>query len=337
MPTALARWHVIIHLNRTAKDAYALALLALLQPDVPFLRTGQAIWQSARAQMKSSASPALCSVLALPYEEALRCLDLIPRTASPIGAIAEQINLVHLNDLYSKLFVKIVEITTSPQDQNEMPNTVNLLAANLDSRQLASSLKSTTFDREIRGVLDGISRGTASHALGLVLIGLWGVLAGSIPSQQAALASALAAEEVKGANLSSVPAMLDLLYPGAALPHMHSNHTELPANAIALDKLAQVCIDYIRLLSSSPTLNEDQTRLQRLEASTKVQKATSGLRSILTQTSFVGLDEDEVENSEFEGARERLVGVLSLVGRRAAGRMIGRDEDSGLEGDMEEL
>ena len=93
-----------------------------------------------------------------------------------------------------------------------------------------------------------------------------------------------------------------------------------------------------------------------------MQKATSHLRLVLTQTTFVGLAEDEEEDEESEEveqtndetveengeriddearsflqAKERLVGVLSVVGRRAAGRATTRDEDSGLEGDIDEL
>jgi hypothetical protein len=36
-------------------------------------------------------------------------------------------------------------------------------------------------------------------------------------------------------------------------------------------------------------------------------------------------------------AKERLVSVLSVIGRRATGRIAGRDEDSGFEGDSEDL
>ena len=191
-----------------------------------------------------------------------------------------------------------------------------------------------------------------------MLVGLWGVFTGPVPSAQAALASALAAEEVKGAGaaLASVSAMLELLYPGSSSTLALDRAmlaSSLPANALAIDKLALVCIEYIRLLSTATALNVETSRLHRLEASRKVQKATSYLRLVLTQTNFVGLDEDkslsvagedEDDEPESEGeaknlvqAKERLVGVLSLVGRRAAGRAVGRDEDSGLEGDLDEL
>ncbi len=342
-PTTLARWHVILRLNRTAKDAYSLALLALLQPEVPFLRTPQALWQAARAKLQSDSSASLRAVLALPFDEAINSLDLLPKTAAPIAAIAEQITLVHINDLYSRLFIRLVDASAK-----NGASSVKTLLDNLEKRDLGKSLKSSAYDKEIRGVVEGVPRGSASHALGLVLIGIWGVFTGPDPSAQAALASALAAEEVKGAGsaLSSVSAMLELLYPGsssAVTIDRISLISTLPANALAIDRLALVCVEYVRLLSSAFMINAPLSRLQRLEASQKVQTATSHLRLMLTQTTFVGLAEDDEEDfadgeaRSFEEAKERLVGVLSVVGRRAAGRASGRDEDSGLEGDLDEL
>ena len=358
--TFFSRWRVIVRLNRTAKDAYSLALLALLQPELPFFRTPQAIWKSARAILPTDASPALSAVLALPLEEAFRSLEFVPKTVYPIAAIAEQITLVHINDLYSRLFVRLVDASAKTG-----ATSVQNLLDNLESRDLGSSLQISAFDREIRSVIEGVPKGSAAHALGLVLIGLWGLFVGPSPSAQAALASALAAEEVKGAGraLSSVSAMLELLYPGSSTAAtLDGVPVVLPANALAIDRLAFVCIEYIRLLSSASTLNSELSRLQRLEASLSVQKATSHLRLVLTQTTFVGLAEDEEEDEESEEveqtndetveengeriddearsflqAKERLVGVLSVVGRRAAGRATTRDEDSGLEGDIDEL
>ena len=356
----LSRWRVIFRLNRTAKDAYTLALLALLQPELPFFRTPENLWRSARARLPADASPALSAVLALPLEEAVRSLEFLPKTVSPIAGIAEQITLVHINDLYSRLFVRIVDASAKTG-----ATSVRNLLDNLESRDLGKSLRTSAFDREIRSVIEGVPKGSAAHALGLVLIGLWGLFVGPSPSAQAALASALAAEEVKGAGsaLPSVSAMLELLYPGSStVTTLDRVPIVLPANALAIDRLAFVCIEYIRLLSSASILNAELSRLQRLEASLSVQKATSHLRLVLTQTTFVGLAEDEQGDEEgeeveqveqqrdgadeertdhearsFLQAKERLVGVLSVVGRRAAGRAASRDEDSGLEGDIDEL
>jgi len=353
-PTWLARWHLILRLNRTATDAYALALLALLQPQVPFLRSPQELWQEARSKLRPSSPAALSAVLALPYEEAERSLELIPQTTSPIAAIADQITLVHINDLFSRLFVRLVDASTKATGEAP-PVSVKALLANLEADNMGHDLQSSSFDREIRGVIEGVPIGSASHALGLVLIGLWGIFTGPVAGVQAALASALAAEEVKGAGaaLASVSAMLELLYPGTSSTTVldrTAHMVHLPKNAVAIDKLALVCISYIRLLSSSANLNEQASpsRLQRLEASRSVQHATSQIRLVLTQTDFVGIDDMDSEDESdaggvhgeirtFDVAKERLVGVLSVVGRRAARRAGGRDEDSGLEGDLDEL
>ncbi|OCF44802.1 hypothetical protein I317_01291 [Kwoniella heveanensis CBS 569] len=385
-PSRLERWHVILHLNNTADDAYSLALLALLQPELPILRSPQQIWRRAQSKLNSTISPALATVLRLPLTEVHRCAHLLEKTFSPIAAIAEQITLVHVHDLYSRFFIRLVDASTRSKSllsSSSSLSTKNLLA-NLESCDIGSNLKTSAFDWEIRTVIQGLPRGSAAHALGLVLIGLWGIFTRPAPKAQAALASALAIVEVQGAGagLSSVSAMLELLYPGtkdvlaSRGVDQAARASHLPKNAIAIDKLAAACIEYIKLLTSSIELNEpDLTRGQRLEASRKVQKDTAHLRLVLTQTKFVGVtgdiiehdlvderhsdsgsetgDESEtaeneavhhvkdvgLENEErrFAMAKERLVKVLCLVGRRAAGRAGGRDEDSGLEGDLDEL
>jgi hypothetical protein len=219
------------------------------------------------------------------------------------------------------------------------------LLTNLEADNLGKVFQASSLDADIQGVIKGVPKGSAAHALGLVLIGLWGLFTGPTSSAQVALAVALASEQINGSGgaLSSVPAMLELLYPGsAASNNIQPVQIILPTNALSIDRLALVCIDYIRLMISFKSVNEE-TRLKRLEASKSVQKATSRLRMILVNTDFVGLGlgsrsgrEGEV-GVEFEEAKERLVDVLSTLGRRAAGRATGRDEDSGLEGELEEL
>jgi hypothetical protein len=60
------------------------------------------------------------------------------------------------------------------------------------------------------------------------------------------------------------------------------------------------------------------------------------LRLALTQTEFVGLGVGR-DDDAFVGAKERLVGVLSALGRKARGRVLSRDVDSGLEAEIDEL
>ena len=332
--SAFERYHLALHLEISVNDAQSLALLALLQPTLPLLRSPVDVWAAAKAAISPETPPALRQVLALHFDEAKRALHLSPPTTSPITAMAEQVTLVHLNDLFSRFFVLLVDSATS--GGTPVPDSVKALLANLERGDVGNTLRSSLFSKEIRGVVSGVPKGTAAHALGLVLIGLWGMLAGPTPGAQAALASALAAEEVSGVGsaLASVNALRELLYPNSKLQDPVASN--LPANAVTIDRLALVCIQFVQLLATANRLQGDSSRLERLAASRKVQRATSNMRLVLTQTTFTGLD-DDFEVGNFDEAREKLVMVLSSVGRRASIRAAGRDEDSGLEGDAADL
>jgi hypothetical protein len=98
------------------------------------------------------------------------------------------------------------------------------------------------------------------------------------------------------------------------------------------------CIGFVDLLFSSSRHNSTSKSVDRLEANHRVQKEAARLRLVLTQANFVGLDEEEEDTSirSFDSARQKLVAVLSTVGRRAAGRSAIHDEDSGLEDETDE-
>lgn len=324
-PSRTSIWYTIFHLNRTAVDAHSLALLALLQPERPFLTSPERLWKQAQASITETTPSSLITILNLPLAEAERCLPLVPPSANPIEAMADEINLVLLNDLYSRLFTKLVAATTA---EGPLPSTTKTLLTNLTNYDIRSELKSTSFDKEIRGTVAGVSKGSSSHALGLVLIGLWGVLAGPSPSSQASLATALAAEEMTGHALSSVPAMLNLLYPGFS-PSVTTGSTSatLSPNALALDRLALVCIEYLKLVVSPSKGN-------RVEGSKRIGTVSTNLRLALAQTDLKSRAE---QDDGVMLAKERLVGVLTAVGRRAMARVAGRDEDSGLEAEVDEL
>ncbi|TXT04974.1 hypothetical protein VHUM_03794 [Vanrija humicola] len=322
-PSVFVRWHVAFKLQRSI-DPYSLALLALLAPERASSRNA---WVEARK--RAVADSPLATVLALPLDEASRCLDLVPPTSAPIAAIAEQINLAHLYDLYSRFFVRLVAAVGDATSLSPM-------LLNVQRSTIAQELKS--FDREIRGVLHGVPRHSTSHALGLVLLGLWGLFSGY--QSPAVLVSALAAEEVQGAgsSLESVSALLELLYPNSSNPRQTPSAPPASPNAQAIDKLALACIGFVDLLYSSSN-GSTVTRVERLEVSQRVQKEAVRLRLVLTQATFVGLDDDEEDNASdesFDDARQKLVSVLCNVGRRAAGRSVYRDDDSGLEDDVED-
>lgn len=332
-PSRMSYWYTIMHLNRTSSDAYQLALLALLQPRNRFLPSSESLWKLARATINETTPASLVAVLDTPLVEAAHYLSNTT-TSDPIASISEQLTLVQLNDLYTRMFTKLVMASTNPE--GPLPTSTRALLQNLDQSTVGKDLRSTSFDREIRDVIQSTSKGTASHALGLVLIGLWGIFTGPAPSSQAALVSALAAEEMLGqANISSVSAMLNLLYPGSSQPQPQSSlNGDGNGNAQAIDRLALVCIEYLKLLLSSTSA---KTRTERLEASKQIQRVSTNLRLALTLTEFVGLRGVEKDEDGFVLAKERLVGVLSSLGRRARGRVVSGDIDSGLEPEIGEL
>jgi hypothetical protein len=102
-------------------------------------------------------------------------------------------------------------------------------------------------------------------------------------------------------------------------------------NALAIDRLALVCIEYIQLLLSS------RVKKERMEASKYIQRVTTNLRLAITQTEFIGLNGVKEVDSGYMGAKERLVGVLSALSRRSRGRVMSKDIDSGLDPEIDEL
>jgi hypothetical protein len=321
-PPPLVRWHVAVRLRQSAEDPYSLALLALMTRDS---HGADHIWAEARTKCETETP--LGAVLALPLDEASRCLELVPPTFAPIAAIAEQINLILLYDLYTRFFNHLV---TATGGATALPP----MLANIQKSGMAGDLKS--LDREIKSILQSVPRHSTTSSLALVLLGLWGLFSGY--QSPASLVSALAEEELRGAGpqLKCVSAMLELLYPGSSFPQRSTGVVSV--NAEAIDNLAMTCIGFVDLLFSSSRHNSTSKSVDRLEANHRVQKEAARLRLVLTQANFVGLDEEEEDTSirSFDSARQKLVAVLSTVGRRAAGRSAIHDEDSGLEDETDE-
>jgi hypothetical protein len=329
------RAHLALRLD---KKAYPLALLALLQPEPGVVakafgaRSAEDVWREAQDRLTEDDPKALRTVLALPFDEALAALDLVAPTPTPLAAIAEQMALVHLADLYARLFVQMVQ--------------------SMNGTSVASMIKgmpriSAPFEDELRAVLSSSARGSAAHGLALVLVGLRGVI-GTSPSAaaQAALASSLAAEEMRGPPMASVRAMLELLYPGFAPTHFELDlraSAGVRGTARALDKLAMVMIGLVRMMVRYAPVAGDvaakEERAERKGTSRGLARATGELRELISGVGAMGASEGEVdgERERFESAKERLVRVLTAVGRRATRRARGRDEDSGVDGEVEEL
>lgn len=270
-PSRLTRWRMRLHLQR-AHDLQSITLLALI-------RHSDTLW--AKTQMP------------VPLNDALQILQEIAPTPSPLAAIRHRVHLTHLNDLYSRMFVRLVNAST------KSGTTLTALPRDPDA----------AFGKEIRRVLEVIPDGTPAYSLTMVLVGLWSIFSGG--ASQTALAGALK----ERCDLASVSAMLSLI---CGTPFRRPTMMIAP-DALAVDRLAVVCVEYVRLLTVSDA------------APLLVRNITAALRLALVQTHF-----DE-EDADAHAAKEKLVTVLSHIGRRAAGRATGEEYDSGVECDMKEL
>ncbi|GHJ83990.1 hypothetical protein NliqN6_0392 [Naganishia liquefaciens] len=175
-------------------------------------------------------------------------------------------------------------------------------------------------------------------------------------------------------DLQSVDMLLALILPGYKNPKSIKKRTtrrpRLSATAQELDNVASVCLRYLLLLRSVPQLAKpDAPRQQRQRSSMYVRQACLEIRMLLARPAFdtrpvtdLGVlfaaddgraagpaessdrgddddddDEEEAEDADFARQTERLIDLMTIVGCRAASRAGGRDDDSGVEGDLEEL
>lgn len=230
-------------------------------------------------------------------------------------------------------------------------------------------LADSAFKARIQRVLTGVERESESHVLGLVVIGLWGHLVGQEATRQRALANMLIAQQIQRsdgliADLQSVDLLLALIVPGYKNPKPVAKRTShrLSSTAQELDNVASVYLRYLLLLRSvSQLAKSDAPRQQRLRSSIYVRQACLEIRMLLARPAFdtraetdLGMlvsadtrvssptessahDDDDSEDADFAYQTDRLIDLMTVVGCRAASRAGGRDDDSGVEGDLEEL
>lgn len=176
-------------------------------------------------------------------------------------------------------------------------------------------------------------------------------------------------------SIQSVDLLLALILPGYKNSKNTARRPrpKLSQMAQELDTIAAVCLRYLLLLRSvSQLAKPDAPRHQRLRSSVYVRQACLEIRMLLAQPAFdtrvdaetsavvsskdtraLGFtayghpverevrtpqdEQDETEDAEFALQTDRLVDLMTIVGCRAASRAGGRDDDSGVEGDLEEL
>lgn len=362
----LSSLHLRLHMaaqNTTSPSQLALdAFLAPTQAES--VRS----WSKARQAATYADDVVASTVTALPLRDARNLLNTVKPTAYPLQAIANQSVIIHLSDLTSKIYTTLMESTCG-----EGKTTLKGMSKNLQSPAILQLVQQDVFKAEVQDALIGVPRGTEGYALGLVLIGLWGLLAGQDAEARRELATLLAGEQTLGvaSNFSSVTTLLSILAPayrpsGLPLP----SHLNISEAAQDLDTLVTVCLHWISLLASAPRLAlETAPRLERLASSKKVKEVTLNLRVLLAHPAFrktfegaeksssaegssdeasnnssrpasingEGLPLTDVEVEVFDKVTYRLVEVLTVLGKKAGERASGRDEDSGVEGDLDEL
>jgi len=165
--------------------------------------------------------------------------------------------------------------------------------------------------------------------------------------------------------------------PGATNKHESRGKANISNMAQELDTIAAVCLRYLLLIRSVPLLAKSEAnRQERQRSSLYVRQACLEIRVLLAQPAFdiqpdsetdqplliaakdiqmLGIHaqpyseidplegdtaqdaEEHAEQAEFSRQTDRLIDLMTIVGYRAAGRAAGRDDDSGVEGDLDEL
>lgn len=312
----------------------------------------------------------LQDVSVLPLHEAEQWLHKVTPTRRPLEDIANQLVLEELDHVLTHLYVTLVA-ATYPTDSSGTHLAVLVDNMQRSTKATHAVLAYSAFKARIQRILAGVEKESESHVLGLVVIGLWGHLVGQEASRQRALANMLIAQQIQRpdgliADLPSVDLLLALIVPGYKNPKSTKKRTRryLSATAQELDNVASVCLRYLLLLRSVPQLaKSDAPRQQRLRSSIYVRQACLEIRMLLARPAFdtrtetdLGVlvsagdtrassptdtadrgNDDEAEDADFATQTDRLIDLMTIVGCRAASRAGGRDDDSGVEGDLEEL
>lgn len=285
-------WSMARNGGPTARHTALRALLA------PSKRASKRLWFDARLRTSEQQDPIANQVLALPLAEASDILRKVQPTNDPLGSIANNLVLVHLNDILSRIYINLVD--TSVIDISPTSGIATVEASRL---AIAADLQRDAFISEIQAVLTDTPRGTESYALGLVLIAIWGLLAGQDVEMQRRVAYMLTIEDMQGVgnNLASVQAVLDMLAPNANGPSASRRGTSkrLTAAAREVDVLALACIQWLTMLDAAARTATAQAPSQQW-----MQVASLELRVLLANPVFHRQFRDKVAESDSEDEGE---------------------------------
>jgi hypothetical protein len=191
-------------------------------------------WAHARTLALDSLDKTLIDVLSLSFSEVKTLKSKLGPVEDPIRAIADYLTVTHLDDLATRLYISLVE---SRNDSGQV------------ERRPLASLADPRYKSQIFEALVGVPKNSNAYALGLVLIGLWGVLGGQDASAQRSVANILIAGQIKGhLDLPSVDAFLNLVAPGYRSPASRSPSTPAGPGVHELDTLLNVCLRYVTLV-----------------------------------------------------------------------------------------
>ena len=195
-------------------------------------------WQHARKIALDATDKQIQDVLALPSTETRALSKRLGPSEDPVRTIAEYLVITHLDDLATRLYISLVDASTSSE-------------VGVNSRLM--SLADVSYKEQIFEALHGVSRESPAYSLGLVLIGLWGMLSRQDASAQRSVANMLIASQLKDrVDLPSIDVLLGLVVPAyrPSKRDMASDYKlgKLPLGVAELDTLLEVCLRYVSLV-----------------------------------------------------------------------------------------
>lgn len=339
--------------------------------------TRQTAWTKAQKLIDQNDTRAIQDVCALTLSEAERWLHQVEPSMRPIEDIANQLVLEDLDHVLTHLYVSLVGASYPLESSgNQLPVLVENMDRSTKATQavLADSAFKARIQRILTGikkdseahVLGLVVIGLWGHLIGQEAT-RQRALANMLIAHQMKRADGVG-------SIQSVDLLLALVLPGYKNPKNSPKppRRQLSRTAQELDTIAAVCLRYLLLLRSvSQLAKSDAPRQQRLRSSIYVRQTCLEIRMLLAHSAFdtrveaetgavvspkdtraLGLgayghpvereplegdEREESEDAEFAQQTDRLIDLMTIVGCRAASRAGGRDDDSGVEGDLEEL
>lgn len=230
----LVRIRLEWRLRRVASKSPKYALLRALHTKT--LRD----WEKARVMALDSTDKRINDILTLPKSEVTAIQTRLGAVQDPIRAIGEHLVITRLDDLATRLYISLVEASTSGPAEDSK-----------GKQSLVALTTGPSFREQTIDTLVNVSTNSPAYSLGLVLIGLWSVVGGGDPAARKSVANKLIAAQLRGdASFSSVDALLALVAPGYkhhARPS-EADQKSWPMGVAELDTLLEACLRYVSIV-----------------------------------------------------------------------------------------